>query len=197
MNGQFVYEQYTALKSHFNTNYDYFQFNGSLKNINRESYELRNDKLIFEKFAKKHNSSDIVGALVSHFIINPGFWIGDYNHKIYLDWKRRVTSQDYLFHQDVNKIFLNVENKADFKRLFIHPSGQHPLIFQLLLTEEITIESFTIFNAIFPFFNVLNKNIDIPIVWDKKRNICQKYVTFLQFDADKYKAILSEKINEL
>lgn len=198
MNGQHVYEQYTALKSHFNTkSYDYFKYNGNLKNTTKETYESRVDKLVFERFAKKHNSSDIPGVFVSHFIKDPKFWIGDFDNKTYLQWKGRISSQDYNFQRDLNKIFLNVVTKEDFKNLFIHPSRQHPLIFQLMLNEEISIESFTILNVIFPFFDILDKNIDIPIVWEKKKFICKKYVTFLDIDIDKYKIILKEKLSEL
>lgn len=198
MNGQYVYTQYTALKSHFNTkSYDYVQYSGNLKNVTRETYDARPDKLIFERFAKTHNSSDMPGLFVSHFIKDPKFWIGDYENRIYLDWKGRINGQDYIFQRDINKLFMNVVTKEDFKRLFIHPSRQHPLILQMMLNEEISIESFTILDVIFPFFNILDKNIDIPIVWEKKKFICKKYVTFLNIDTDKYKVIFTEKLNEL
>lgn len=196
MNGRYVFDQYLSLKAHFSSkSYDYYKYNGEIKSS--EKYDTRNDKLIFERIAKSYRSIDMPGVLVSQFIDNPSFWIGDFNKSIYIDWKRRTDSLDYIFKQDLSKIFENINTQKEFKNIFIYPKGQHPKIFQMLLNGDITIETFSILNALFPFFHILDKNIDIPIVWNKKKKIAQKYVTFLKFNEKEYKRLLKEKLADL
>ena len=137
------------------------------------------------------------GILLSQFIENPGFWIGNFNQKIYIDWKKRISSIDYVFRQDISTIFKNTNTKEEFKALFNHPNKQHPQILQLLLNNDISLETFTILESIFPFYHLLDKNISTPIVWNKKKAICKKYLTFLTFDAIAYKQILTDKLKDL
>ena len=41
-----AYKTYSALKLHFTTDYNYFQYNGSVR-LKQESFEKRNDKVFF------------------------------------------------------------------------------------------------------------------------------------------------------
>lgn len=196
MNAEFMYDQYIALKAHFNTkSYDYFKYNARVKNA--KSFETRKDRVLFERLAREIRSVDMPGIMVSQFIENQDFWVGDYSHQVYLDWRRRTDSLDYLFKADISRIFRDVHDKESFRALFVHPNKQHPPILQMMLNKEITFETFTILEMLFPFFHVLNKNIDVPLVWNKKRFLAEKYSRFIQFDKEAYAAILKSKLEEL
>jgi hypothetical protein len=63
------------------------------------------------------------------------------------------------------------------------------------MEENVTIETLCILQDIMGFFR-LWKNIDDDIIWPIWKQKCEKYLPFIDYDKNKYKIILKEKIKE-
>jgi hypothetical protein len=80
-----------------------------------------------------------------------------------------------------------------FDDLIISKDGQHPLIIQLWMQEEITLETVVILDSYLGFMDRESKKISDTIIWpDIKRKI-EKYKPFVNFDVDKFKNILLKR----
>jgi len=80
-----------------------------------------------------------------------------------------------------------------FDDLIISTDGQHPLIIQLWMQEEITLETVVILDSYLGFMDRESKKISDTIIWpDIKRKI-EKYRPFVNFDVDKFKNILLKR----
>ena len=97
-----------------------------------------------------------------------------------------------MFSIDINKIIdLNIGVKFD--SLFESIDGQQPMIVQMWMQEDITLETVVILNSILGFIQQEDSKISDTIIWpDNKRKI-EKYTPFVSFDINKCKTVLMEK----
>jgi hypothetical protein len=78
----------------------------------------------------------------------------------------------------------------EFDDLFKSEDGQHPLIVQLWMQEEITLETVVILNSLIGFIPRESKKISDTLIWpDIKRKI-EKYTPFVNFNSTKCKLII-------
>lgn len=201
LNGFDVYCIYVALKSHFKSSYDYFQYNGKTS-VKYDSYLSRNDKIFFEKLAKKYKTKEaVVSFFASNFISNDDLWIGEFsnseNERIYTEWKKRTESLEYTFTNDVDKLVSYLEaGQLEFNELFVC-KNKHPLIFKMVLTNTISPETYSILNSILNFHDKFNKELEFDPVWSTLSHKYSKYEKFLTFDKKKYKDIIKNKVKVL
>ena len=79
MNGFEVYKKYLAIKLHFtskNQSYDFHKHAGRTT-ARLETFTKRRDRYFFHKLSRSYNDNDIVNYFLSNFVSNTNLWIGD------------------------------------------------------------------------------------------------------------------------
>ena len=187
------YCEYTAIKAHFTSDYDYKKYNGKIKSANPKTFNNSNLKLFFQKLAKH---KDIQGFLVANFLEDSKAWIRDLAYsdtaeKVYGEWLKKMQSLTYTFTQEINKL-----DQSDFNVNFIVEDGNHPLVLKLFLRKEISLETLTILVDITGCDKYLNKVLKDDFVWKETYFKISKYKTFLVYDRDKVKKILLDRYTD-
>lgn len=184
---------YNALKLHFTSKtYDFFKYNGKT-NVSKDAFMHRKDKYGFYKISRKFQPAEMRDFFVANLLDNPKAWVGDLNADssgdVFLKWKKRTQSLSYIFTNDLSKIFYYGE-----KELFAVKDGQYPILLNLAMQDEISIETICILNDIMNFFPAWKKKIDDDIIWPEFANRCLKYTPFINYDKDKFtKLIVAER----
>ena len=182
------YKLYNALKLHFETDYDAVKYNFK-SNVSSQSFFKRRDKYFFAKIAK-HYEKDLKGYYIANFkhgVSYVGEMINEVGEKNYIEHKKTLESLTRVFQNDINKL---IEEQPEFDGLFKAEDGQHPLVIQLWMQEEISLETVVILNSLIGFIQKESKNISDTLIWpDIKRKI-EKYSPFVNFDNTKMKLIL-------
>jgi len=182
------YKLYNALKLHFETDYDAVKYNFK-SNVSSQSFFKRRDKYFFAKIAK-HYEKDLKGYYIANFkhgVSYVGEMVNEVGEKNYIEHKKTLESLTRVFQNDINKLS---EQKMEFDDLFKSEDGQHPLIIQLWMQEEITLETVVILNSLIGFIPRESKKISDTLIWpDIKRKI-EKYTPFVNFDSTKCKLII-------
>jgi hypothetical protein len=182
------YRLYNALKLHFETDYDALKYNFKT-NASAKSFLNRKDKYFFAKIAKSHEK-DLKGYYVANFkndVSYVGEMVNEVGEKNYLSHRKTLESLTRVFQNDINKL---IEEQPEFDGLFKAEDGQHPLVIQLWMQEEISLETVVILNSLIGFIQKESKNISDTLIWpDIKRKI-EKYSPFVDFDSTKMKLIL-------
>lgn len=189
MNGFEAYKLYTALRLHFTTNYDYFQYKGKT-HVTQSSYLTHKNKYSFEKVAKKYNK-DLPSFFLSNMVENPKIWIFDMgsseSNDIYVDWLKRTQSLSYLFENEIDKVF-SIKSLNEL----IEVKSTFPLLLVKTLQKDVSIESLIIMNNILKFFSMWDKKVEDDIIWKEFKQKCLNYSPFLKYDEKKYKSILKK-----
>ena len=182
------YKLYNALKLHFETDYDAVKYNFK-SNVSSQSFFKRRDKYFFAKIAKQYEK-DLKGYYIANFkhgVSYVGEMVNEVGEKNYIEHKKTLESLTRVFQNDINKLS---EQKMEFDNLFKSQDGQHPLIIQLWMQEEITLETVVILNSLIGFIPRESKKISDTLIWpDIKRKI-EKYTPFVNFDSTKCKLII-------
>lgn len=203
ISGYDAYCLYISLKSHFTTkSYDFFKY--GKKKIKTNTYLSRSDRIFFEKLAKKYKEQDIIGLVISNLLDNNYFWVGDFlscdAEEVFLQWKRRTESLEYVFRQDCDFIFDFLEqSKLTFDHLFRCENGDHPILLKILLRKEVSIETFSILNILVRFIENWNSTMSDDPVWSEVGTRYGKYEKFLGFGEDrkkKFSKIVVDKVRQ-
>jgi hypothetical protein len=152
-------------------------------NAKYSSYEKRGDRFQFEKLAKQR---DPHAVLVAHLSKNPNAWIGDVtsDDSVYKEWKKVVTSLNYVFTEDVKKL------DPDFDSNFTVKRGEHPPLLKAMLRGEVHRETVILLNGILKFAPHWNAKIEDAVVWPQVYFNLKKYSSFLEVDLYKYRDAL-------
>jgi hypothetical protein len=102
-----AYKTYLAIRNHFNTDYDYFKYNGKLK-VSNDSFLKRRDKFFFAKLERNYRNNELIYFFVANFLDNDSSWsgslVGSESEKKYLEWRKRIESLKYNFKTECEKI---------------------------------------------------------------------------------------------
>ena len=183
------FKLYIALKNHFRQKtYCYFKYNKKV-NVTYPNFEKRIDKYYFQKLAKRQ---DCEGYLVSNFVMNNNFWVGELNHnqeaeQVYKDWLKRNQSLEYIFKEQLKQIPL-----ASFRNTFIIDNNTHPEILMMYTRGSISPETLCIMVDCIGCYSYLNKNLKNDILWDSIGLLIRKYQPFIKYDKQKYKTIIKQ-----
>lgn len=185
------FKLYNALKLHFESDsYDAFKYNFKT-NVKATSFLKRKDKYFFAKVARQYEK-DMMGYYVSNFkngVSYVGDMINTYGEHNYLEHKRIQESIHRVFSVDINIM----SEQGELDKLLTSEDGQYPLIVQLWMQEDISIESVCILNSLLGFIPRESVKISDTIMWpDIKRKI-EKYSPFVNFDVDKCKNLLIKR----
>ena len=204
MNGFEVYKVYLAIKLHFtskNQSYD-FHKHGGRTTARLETFTKRRDRYFFHKLSKSYNDITIVDYFVSNFVTNTNLWVGDIighsGDEAYKEWSKRLEALHYYYEQDIDYMIERMlANKMSFDDIFTSKDGQHPPILKMVLSKKICVETFVILEDILSFAKRLDKDISETVLWPKMHDRVIRYRPFMKFNNTKYKMTLKNKLKEL
>ena len=203
MNGFEVYKIYLAIKLHFtskNQSYDFHKHNGRTT-AKLETFTKRRDRYFFHKLSKSYSDKSIVDYFLSNFVSNTNIWVGDIIGKTgdetYKQWSKKLEALHYYYEQDIDYIIERMITKdIKFNDLFLSVNGQHPTILKMFLSKKINFETLIILDDILKFTKKLNKDITEKVLWPKLFDRMKRYKPFLSYNITKYKISLRDKMKE-
>ena len=203
MNGFEIYKIYLAIKLHFtskNQSYDYHK-HGGRTTAKLETFTKRRDRYFFHKLSKSYSDKSIVDYFLSNFVSNTNIWVGDIIGKTgdetYKQWSKKLEALHYYYEQDIDYIIERMETKdIKFNDLFLSVNGQHPTILKMFLSKKINFETLIILDDILKFTKKLNKDITEKVLWPKLFDRMKRYKPFLSYNITKYKISLRDKMKE-
>ena len=204
MNGFEVYKIYLAIKLHFtskNQSYDFHKHNGRTT-ARLETFTKRRDRYYFHRLSKSYDNKSIVNYFLSNFVSNTNLWVGDIIGKAgdehYKQWSKKIESLHYYYEKDIDYIIERMTTKdIKFNDLFLSVDGQHPPIIKMFLAKKINFETLIILDDILRFTKKLNKNIKEKVLWPKLFDRMKRYKPFLSYNITKYKISLRDKMKEM
>lgn len=161
-----VYNEYCALKAHFGTSYDYFKYQGRIRS---GDLNKRNDKHMFFRLSRSLNDQQIKDFFLAN-ILNDQVWIGNMSNDITLEWKKKMVRLPEIFERDLLQIKPIIGEKVK--------NGQHPKLFQMLLANEIALESFILLDKYCKFIQHYDTLMDGDVVWESWSKRIRKYQPF-------------------
>lgn len=182
------FKTYSALKLHFTSDYNYFQYNGNLR-LKQDSFEKRPDKIFFAKVAKH---TDPLNFLMVNILDNPKAWIRNIAYSPeaenkYSGWLKRKQSLAYTFREDLKKL----DGKFDSNILV--ESNSHPPVVVKYMGGQISLETLCIIASVTGCVRYWDKVMAEDPVWDEVSRKIKKYAPFLSIDADKFKKIILDE----
>lgn len=191
MEGQIAYQAFTALKLHFTSKYDYFQYNGKTRAIDLDKLALRKDYFHYRKVERRYRD-ELVNFIVANLVSGKASWIGDLitleAEKIYRDWKKRQEAIKYFIRLDLEKI------DDDSKTLWTVIDGHHPTFLKLYLGKKISIETLIAADCLLNFRDYWDRSIAEKIIWPDVSRLMMKYRPFLAFDRSEIKKIMKDTL---
>jgi hypothetical protein len=164
--GFLTYKYFLACKLHFtNEKYDLFEHNGRVK-TNRESFERRNDKRLFEKLSRKFKKDkEIIQFIVANFAYNNTGFVWDDNsvsEDNYIRWMKTKESIHHTFKKDLSTLkFIQEQNKFPFDRLIkmLDKDSPYPVLLTAYLGKQVTIETLVILEDVYKYLDKWEENI--------------------------------------
>ena len=204
MNGFEVYKIYLAIKLHFTSkgqSYDFHKHHGRTT-ARLETFTKRRDRYYFHRLSKSYDSKSIVNYFLSNFVSNTNLWVGDIIGKAgdehYKQWSKKIESLHYYYEEDIDYIIERMTTKdIKFNDLFLSVDGQHPHIVKMFLAKKINFETLIILDDILKFTKKLNKDITEKVLWPKLFDRMKRYKSFLSYNITKYKISLRDKMKEI
>ena len=196
-----AYALWNALKLHFTSDsYDYFKYNGKT-NVSKSTFSTNKSKYHFYKLSRKYNLEELKDFYIANFIQGKGDWVGDLlqdGDENYTKWQKTQQSLTYTFENDIMYMFDSVDG-AEFWHIddYFKPiDGGWPMLITKMMHDKIKLETVCILIDIFDCMPRWEKQITEDIVWPTHRRIIKKYTPFMNYDKQKFKEILKEKIKE-
>ena len=204
MNGFEIYKVYLAVKLHFtskNQSYD-FHKNGGRTTARLETFTKRRDRYFFHKLSQSYDDTNAVDYFVSNFVTNTNLWVGDIignsGDENYKEWSKRIEALHYYYEQDIDYLIERMSvNEMTFDDIFTSKNGQHPPILKMVLSKRINLETFVILEELLSFSKQLNKDILETVLWPKMHDRMARYRPFLKFNITKYKVTLRNKLKDI
>jgi hypothetical protein len=182
-----AFSDYMALRSHFTTSYDYFKYEGKLKNNTVRAYEHRKDQFWFEKLGRK---KDYRGFLISNLVAWQKLpWIGELlKEQKYEDthvaWRKRIQSLGYVFKDELKNLHPTL-----IKNFETVPEV-NPTLIDAYLKGHINIETICILLSLIPGSKkYFDKKYEDDDEWRATSFLIEKYTPFIKCDYNKMRAI--------
>jgi len=189
------YEMYTALKAHFETNYNFVKYHGKI-HLSVSNFERRKDVIFFKKWSKQFTKKEAAQFITANLLYDVK-WIGDFTKENLSKFRNQLENISYTFSNDLDKMILECElsdNSLQF--WFICANGNHPPIVQWYLQDKLAIETLIILNHFLKLFEKFDENVSDTVFWPMIKTKCLKYEQLLQFSSshwEKFKQIIQSK----
>ena len=180
-----VYKQYVALKLHFTTNYDYFEYDGKTT-VNSASFEKRKDKAKFLRISKSYNPETF---LIGNFLFGEKIgWVGSFEPKHQTTYETYLQNGQYLFREQLSKL------NSDFNSNFSLAFSSVPYIIEQYLRGEVTLHTCCVFNQV---LGCVDKWRESPqfLIFEKTATKIHNATPFFKIDSAKYKALMLKQFS--
>lgn len=196
---------YTALKIHFTPGtYDYFKYNGKVKNITPANYETRKDRWFFHKLAKVHPDKDECAFFIAaNFFERDSLWVRDLlaeeAEEIAREKLRIKESLMYLVCEDIEMTLadstgtLTVDALKDALKI---TDGDYPALLRAASQGSIHKETLVVLNAAIGFLPLWHKKLTDTILFPTFAHKCTAYQPFLGIDVKKVRETLKMKLTK-
>lgn len=185
--GLAAYQEYMAIKRHFTSSYDYFKYNGRV-NVTADTFYTRKDAYSFQKLSKK---KDYKNLILSNIVDNPKLWVGDLMEEratsVYLAWKKRNDAITSHVQDNLAKL------KDDFQSNFVSEQGQYPLLIDLYLRREISLETTAILSKMTNSQDYWTKTVLDNVMFPDIMMRLDKYHPFLVYSKEKVKKVIKDR----
>lgn len=189
-----IFKIYCALKAHYQGAFDINKYGLKVRS-SVESFDDRKDKVFFERLAAKHNARTCYEMMLFNFASNVECFSYELStsgaYDFYLRYCGKLDIISQVFKQDLNKIFsLLTSSNKEYKELF--RGKGHPVIFQLLLSERISVETFILINNIDPFIDEMNEQYKDDLLWASWYMRIKQYASLLTINSGLAKNLFDE-----
>jgi len=204
MTGYEACKMYMALKLHFDpdSTYDFFHYEGRIKWLTPEKFDLRKDKWFFHKLAKTYSdNTTCLFFLAANFFDGATTWVrdmlGEEAKNIYLEKLRIKESLLYLVNEDIDMTLadpqgvLTTEAMRDALRV---EDGEYPALLTAAVQGSIHKETLVALNAAMGFLPIWEKKISDTILFPTFKHKCLAYEPFLGIDKKKLREMLKTKL---
>lgn len=179
------YSTFSALRLHFLEDYDYFKYAGKL-NVTADAFDQRDDRVLFVKLSRRvSDMQDLEDLIVSNVAAGSSkAWVQHYLEPRAWDIKTKWLDNVSNIATIVNKETLAIASLPDveFKNLLTPIDGGHPLLFVLFLSDEISLETMIVYDALFKCFDRWNNQVIDDVIWPSTFKFIEKYKPFLKFN---------------
>jgi hypothetical protein len=201
MDGYKAYKYYLAVKLHFTrSSYDIFEKRGAVK-YTLEQFEKRNDKMIFEKIARKYpTDQELIQFYVSNIAYgneSPVYEIEE-SEGYYLNWIKRKESITQVFKNDLSIIINDAyKNKLKKDSILDFTFNQQPSVLTLYLGKRISLETVSILNDFLGLTDLWNMSGFVMTFWDSEIKRIYKAKRFVKYDKQRICPLIQEFEEEL
>lgn len=190
-----TYRLYLSLRNHFvRDDYDHFKYRGKT-NASTDSFMARKDRFQFQKLSRLQSAENMQDFIIANILCGKK-WVGDFldddAQDNYLKHQKIRQSLSYIFSNELDELFSNSRPTICFKPY----KDRYPTAFMNYLAGRVTIETMVILSDLVQFVPKWNKYYADDSIWPKHSLMILKYAPFLEYDRDKMKAILKDKIKE-
>jgi len=187
-----TYNLYIGLKNHFSTySYDFFKYKGKVRST-KESFSIRKDKYKFQKLSRLYPENEMLDFLVANLSQDSNKWVGDLiedeSSSVYKEYIKRKQAISHFFENELDNILKDVKRPNE---LF---SGDFPSILTLYLQKEISLESMVILNDFIQYSKKFDDKLSTDFLWPKIKMRLIKIKPFIDYDKNKIKKILINKM---
>ena len=200
-----AFKIYLAMKSHFNSEYDFIKYKGKVS-PKKETYYNRRDRRTFEELSRRFDKKSLEEFLLALFLNvtengnlaisrNEFMWTGNLldkeSYDTYKNWKKRIQSIKYTFTNDCHVLFTRAsEENIEFNSIFKSIDNDYPFIVFLEKRGELSLETLIIFEKIFTFIDKVK--INDTTYWPIYTKKVKDYMSFLDIDVNYYVNVLRD-----
>ena len=185
-----AYKYFMAIKLHFTTEkYDVFEANGRVSG-SRAAFEKRNDRLLFEKLAKKFDKDqEFIQFLVSNFAYgHKNVVYSNESDEYYNIWTKRKEARTQTFLNDMNILVNYLEMNALKEEDLYSTDDGMPLLLNMFIGNHITLETMVILQD---FEDYLTKWEPLIMMWHDYFLTIRKSNRFVKYDKNKLQLLYS------
>lgn len=189
-----------AVRLHF-TKDSFDVFKSSRVRIPEATFNKRNDRLLFERLAKKFPmDNELVQYFVSNFAYGNTKVIYEEEESVscFKEWTKRKESITKTLSDDINIIIRYAEvNKLSKSGVLDFTFGTPPCIMSLMLGKHISVESVRILDDYLSFIPNWKQADFVSSFWDDDMRRIEKLKKFVKYDKNRIEPIVSSFIEEL
>lgn len=176
------YQAWLAVSKHFKTwGYDYFKYNGKLKNVKPESFQTHRNRWLYEKLSRH---PDPLGVIVAYAARGKN-WIGDAvkdSDGLYTERQKRLESLTYVYKNEIASLDPQFNDNFNAANL-----GRHPSLVVSFLAGEVSDETLAILCDLSGCVPHWKDNGDDIVQGVAK--IAHKMLPFVEYDRDKFRLL--------
>lgn len=187
---------FSAIRLHFDGNYDAHKYNFRMPNLKSSAFEGRRDRYFFERAAKNHPTQDDYVWFCVANILYGHKWIGEMTETAYDELKAWHESMSYKFTEELRHIidrFGTFDDMVEAHSKMDHNGKRPPPILVAYSNLDISIHTIAIIEHLTGFLKREMVGVGDPMgLWNTHATRVIKYAPFLKtkLDAHKYKNIV-------